>query len=622
MAYLGSWKIDDFLTFYVNSHATTGAATDADGVPPYRIYEDETGAAIANANMALLDAANTAGFYSERIQLQAVTGYEKGKQYVIYISVTVGGIEGTQHHTFQIEAEVDANTVSDGVDVTSISGDAAAANNLETAYDGGAYNVGGGSIVAASVTGAVGSVTGAVGSVTGNVGGNVVGTVASVTGNLGGNVNGNVVGSVGSVVGAVGSVTGAVGSVTGNVGGNVTGSVGSVVAEVDADVTAISGDAAAANNLETAYDGGAYNTGGGAIVAASVTGAVGSVTGAVGSVTGNVGGNVVGNVNGNVVGSVGSVVGAVGSVTGAVGSVTGNVGGNVTGSVGSVAAGGIAAASYAAGAITAAAIAANAITSSELATDAIGAAQLATSAVDEIVDQVWNELIAGHLGAGSTGAALNGASAPTVGQIADAVWDELIAGHLGAGSTGASLNAAGGAGDPWITALPGAYAAGSAGDIIGNLEADTCSCVTAWYNKYISVLTNFRPGGAITIRRGDTFTLNIERLGDITTRADIWFTVKEDQDDADTASWIQISETVGLEYINGLAATVPANGSITVIDAVAGDVTIVLAAVECAKLQTCGKAYYDIQVLFADGTVSTLVANRVAIVRDSTRVTS
>lgn len=57
-------------------------------------------------------------------------------------------------------------------------------------------------------------------------------------------------------------------------------------------------------------------------------------------------------------------------------------------------------------------------------------------------------------------------------EIADAVWDEAIAGHLSAGSTGAALNAAGSAGDPWITALPGAYAAGSAGFIVGtNLDA-------------------------------------------------------------------------------------------------------------------------------------------------------
>lgn len=69
------------------------------------------------------------------------------------------------------------------VDVAQISGDATAADNLEAACDGTGYNVGGGSVVAASVTGAVGSVTG-------NVGGNVSGSVGSVTGNVGGTVNG------------------------------------------------------------------------------------------------------------------------------------------------------------------------------------------------------------------------------------------------------------------------------------------------------------------------------------------------------------------------------------------------------------------------------------------------
>lgn len=67
------------------------------------------------------------------------------------------------------------------VNVKAVSEDTAAADNLETACDGGSYNVGGGAVVAASVTGAAGSVTGAVGSVTGNVGGNVAGSVASVT---------------------------------------------------------------------------------------------------------------------------------------------------------------------------------------------------------------------------------------------------------------------------------------------------------------------------------------------------------------------------------------------------------------------------------------------------------
>lgn len=46
---------------------------------------------------------------------------------------------------------------------------------------------------------------------------------------------------------------------------------------VDANVAAISTDTTAADNLEAACDGNTYNVGGGAVVAASVTGAVGSV---------------------------------------------------------------------------------------------------------------------------------------------------------------------------------------------------------------------------------------------------------------------------------------------------------------------------------------------------------
>jgi hypothetical protein len=61
----------------------------------------------------------------------------------------------------------------------------------------------------------------------------------------------------------------------------------------------------------------------------------------------------------------------------------------------------------------------------------------------------------------------------TAAAVADAVWLETLADHSGsAGSTAAALNAAGSAGDPWQTALPGAYGAGTAGKIVGdNLNA-------------------------------------------------------------------------------------------------------------------------------------------------------
>lgn len=117
MAYLGSWKIDDVLYFYANTtRFDTGVATDADSDPAYRVYENETGTAILTGVMALLDSGNTNGFYSEAITLSAANGFEKGKQYVIHKKAAVNSVSGEAHDTFQIEAEVDANVVSDKTD--------------------------------------------------------------------------------------------------------------------------------------------------------------------------------------------------------------------------------------------------------------------------------------------------------------------------------------------------------------------------------------------------------------------------------------------------------------------------------------------------------------------------
>jgi hypothetical protein len=54
-----------------------------------------------------------------------------------------------------------------------------------------------------------------------------------------------------------------------------------------------------------------------------------------------------------------------------------------------------------------------------------------------------------------------------ISTVAPAVWDIVLASHLAAGSTGFALNAAGSSGDPWGTALPGAYGAGTAGYRVG-----------------------------------------------------------------------------------------------------------------------------------------------------------
>lgn len=250
--YLGSWKIDDYLTFTVNTHTpSTGAVTDADAVPTYRIYEDETGTAIDTGSTAKLDDAGTTGFYSERVQLLAATGYEKGKTYTIRMSGTVGAVTGAMSHTFQIEAEVDANIVSDKTGF--------ALSGTQT------FNT------------------------TGNITGNLSGSVGSVTG------------AVGSVTGAVGSVVGAVGSVTGNVGGNVTGSVGSLIGH-----TVQTGDTYAAlptnfNDLSIAVTTGLVD-----LTQAAADKVWGTATR---QLTGTQSFNLTGNITGNLSGSVGSLTG-------------------------------------------------------------------------------------------------------------------------------------------------------------------------------------------------------------------------------------------------------------------------------------------------------------------------
>src|SRR3990170_1527543 len=144
--YLGSYKIYDTFTFYANTHTpSTGAAVDADAVPGYRVYEDETCTPILTGSMALLDDANTVGFYSEQVTLSAANGLEKGKCYTVRVTGVVGGVTGILLHQFQIEAEVDANTISStgtaltaipwnanwDVEVESEANDALVANNLD-----------------------------------------------------------------------------------------------------------------------------------------------------------------------------------------------------------------------------------------------------------------------------------------------------------------------------------------------------------------------------------------------------------------------------------------------------------------------------------------------------------
>jgi hypothetical protein len=212
---------------------------------------------------------------------------------------------------------------------------------------------------------------------------------------------------------------------------------------------------------------------------------------------------------------------------------------------------------------------AGAITAAALATGAIDADALATDAVNEIVDQVWNEVIADHVTAGSTGKKLTDASA---------------------------------AGDPWAAAT--------------RTLTQTAAAVTAAVS-----------GATVTIQRGDTLSATITGLAANTSYVSIDFTVKASPDDTDDGAILRIRKNAsttndGLLRLNGAALVAPvvaADGSITVNSATS--ITIALAARATDDLLDADGLFYDIQAVFAT-TVQTLTAGTCNITADITRAVS
>lgn len=128
MAYLGSWKIDDYLPIPVTTHKFSTGAAFAPTSLTYSIYEDATATGL-DEDVDMTPASpfdGVVGFYLARRQLTAAAGFEKGKNYTVLVKATVDGVAAIAAHTFQIEAEVDANVVSGTVADIDVSGVATA----------------------------------------------------------------------------------------------------------------------------------------------------------------------------------------------------------------------------------------------------------------------------------------------------------------------------------------------------------------------------------------------------------------------------------------------------------------------------------------------------------------
>jgi hypothetical protein len=370
-------------------------------------------------------------------------------------NVNVTQISGDSTAADNLESYTDGTTPMP-VNVTQLSGDATAADNAEAAFDGSGYNVGGGSIVAASVTG--------------NVGGNVAGSVGSVAaGGIAASsfaagaidasaIAADAIGSSELAASAAAEIATAVRSELTTELGRIDvatstrasqASVDTIDDFLDTEVAAILADTDELQQLLTPLveldsDGGRRFTAD-ALSEAPTGGAAPTA---------------------------GEIADAVWDEA-------------LSGHQGAGSAG-----------------------------EALASADVAASIIDSLTEEVSDGL---RFSAFALEEAPTGASAPTASEIADAVWDEALSGHLSPGSAGAALDdAADGfelldsltetvsdgtrfsafaleeaptdgsaptAGDiadaVWAEALPGSYSAGQAGKIVGdNLNATVGSRAT------------------------------------------------------------------------------------------------------------------------------------------------
>jgi hypothetical protein len=128
-------------------------------------------------------------------------------------------------------------------------------------------------------------------------------------------------------------------------------------------------------------------------------------------------------------------------------------------------------------------------------------------------------------------------------------------------------------------------------------------------------------GDEITLYRGDTWSISLTGLGAITGYTDVWFTVKDSPTQTDAEALLLVSETVGLERLNGAEGTA-AQASLVVDDESAGNITVTVAAVASASIEEGANRRYDVQWKTASGAIHTLTINTLNVNGDMTRAVS
>jgi hypothetical protein len=190
--YLGDFAAGDTIDFkFTTFRPSTGAAYTLGGTPAISVYKDNSTTqstagitltadfdSVTGLNHVRITTSSDGTFYANGSQFEAVItagtvdsvsvvgacvgrftlAAQTIKAVTNIVTANVTQISGDSVAADNLESYTDGTTPMP-VNAIQISGDATAADNLEAAADGTGYNLGGGQIVAASVSGAVNSVT-------------------------------------------------------------------------------------------------------------------------------------------------------------------------------------------------------------------------------------------------------------------------------------------------------------------------------------------------------------------------------------------------------------------------------------------------------------------------------
>lgn len=159
----------------------------------------------------------------------------------------------------------------------------------------------------------------------------------------------------------------------------------------------------------------------------------------------------------------------------------------------------------------------------------------------------------------------------------------------------------------------------------GLTASDVWSYGTRTLTMTATEIENALTGANLSLIRGDTYTVSITGLGDLTGYDAILMTAKDDYSAADSEALFQVrlnnpSTSDGLIYAWNLSSPTASYGSITVDNLTAGNITVYIDE-EITKYFPVANYHYDIQ-LIRNSVVTTLVIAELAVTEDYTRVTT